>query len=188
MAALDRLAAVIERARGLVTHPPLTARKFLFDHFEPFFFELTAVHREYLGFFDEILALMQSAAESPGAVRLELNRRREACAPLQERIQALTRELKQAAAVGGNPGRDPFTELIRKINWYFHLGVGGIKEARFLMSGRTSLFEVLGEWRGVGDAGLLEDAQRLRRNLVSQWATLCTSYTQVKLSFLKAAS
>jgi hypothetical protein len=187
LAAIDRLAAVVQRARGLVGQPRSGARKFLFEQFEPFFFELTAVHRVVLGLFDEALALMESPASAAETARRELDRRCAACAPAQEQVRALTRELKQAAEEGG-AGRDPFTELIRKINWYFHLGVGGIRESRFLMSGRTSLFEVLGNWQGAGDAAALEDVRRLRKNLVSQWATLCTSYTRVKLAFLKAAS
>jgi hypothetical protein len=181
MTAADRAIKVLDRALALVQNPREDARKFLFEHFEPFFFELTALNRDYLAVFDEVIAEM----ERPAPRANKLGSYRHVLQPAQEKVRVLSRTLAQVKPSAGG-GRDPFTDLLRKINWYIHLGVGGIAEARMLSKGASSLCDLLGDWPKTDDPRpLVEEARRLRRNLVSQWATLCTSYTQVKLACLK---
>ena len=152
------------------------------------FISLTAIHRDYLKVFDRAIALMEAAEHTPDAAFGELQQMLADFLPVRQKVHLLTSELKQSMKQADTDIKDPFSDLIRKINWYFHMGFGGIAKSRLMMTSYSCLYDILQDWRGdFTDYNLLEEARKLRNQLVSHWSTLCTSYTRVKLVYLQSS-
>ncbi|MFH1985587.1 MAG: hypothetical protein ABIL58_27440 [Pseudomonadota bacterium] len=180
-------ASAIDRAIDIVKSERRPGRQFLFQQVEPLFFSLTAIHRDYLKVFDRAILLMEAAEHTPDAAYNELQQMIADFLPVRQKVHLLTYELKQSMKKSDADVKDPFSDLIRKINWYFHMGFGGIAKSRLMMANYSCLYDILQDWRGdFTDYTLLEEARKLRNQLASHWSTLCTSYTRVKLSYLKS--
>lgn len=184
---LQLSASAIDRAIDIVRGQHLPGRRFLFDQVEPLFFALTAIHGDYLKVFDRAVLLMEAAEHTPDAAFNELQQMLADFLPVRQKVHVLTYELKQSMKQVDKEIKDPFSDLIRKINWYFHMGFGGIAKSRLMMASYSCLYDILQDWRGdFTDHTLLEEVRKLRNQLVSHWSTLCTSYTRVKLAYLQS--
>ena len=186
---LQQTASAIDLAIDIVRNRRRPGRQFLFDRVEPLFFSLTAAHRDYLRVFDRAIVLMEASEQTPDAAFDELQQMIANFLPMRQKVHLLTYELKQFMKTADVDLKDPFTDMIRKINWYFHMGFGGIAKSRLMMANYSCLHDILQDWRGdFTDYTLLDEARKLRNQLVSHWATLCTSYTRVKLAYLALSS
>jgi len=182
---LQQTATAIDRAIDVVKNRPQPGRRSLFDDVEPLFFSITALHRDYLKVFDRAIDLMEASEDTPDASFKGLQQMIADFLPVRQKVNMLTHELKQSVRQADVDFNDPFSDLIRKINWYFHMGYGGIAKSRLMMDSYSSLYDILQDWRGdFPDYTLLEEARKLKNQLVIHWAALCTSYTRVKLTYL----
>jgi hypothetical protein len=182
---LEHVEKAIDRAISVVQEDTRPGRKFLFERVEPLFFALTQIHKDYLKEFDRAIGLMEASEDSPEAVYKVLQQISADFLPIRQKVNVLTTKLKAVVDKEGFPPKDPFADLIRVINWYFHMGFGGIAKSRLKMASYNCLYDVLQDWRGdFPDYALLEEARKIRSGLVNHWATVCTSYTRVKLDYL----
>lgn len=178
----------LDRAITVLEHPSGTGNEYLFGHIEPLFFLLTRHHPVYVRLFDRAIEMMKSAEDEPETAFAGIQTLLSELTPGRERVYRLTGVLKSTDS-------DPKTESIksaapwiRKINWYFYLGFGGIVRSRLRMGSHTCLYDILQDWRGdFVDYVLLEETEKLRSSLRTQWITLCTTYTQIKLELLRNA-
>ena len=180
------LISAIDMAVELVRDNPEPGSRPLFNQVEPLFFELTKTHSAYIHTFDDVIVLMQMPEESVENTYDEIQAIKTSLEPVRIKVNVLTEALKQAFKPGKTNAKDPLADFLRKVNWYFHIGAGGISKFRLKVSSYTCLYDILSDWKaGFTDYALLSETTNLRGNLVRHWATLCTSYTKVKLSYLK---
>lgn len=182
---LQQSASAIDLAIDVVKSRHRQGRQFLFQQVEPLFFSLAAAHRDYIAVFDRAIMLMEASEHTPDTAFNEMQRMIADFLPLRQKVHLLTYELKQFTKTPRMDLKDPFNDLIRKINWYFHMGFGGIARSRLMMGNHSCLHDILQDWRGdFTDYTLLEEAKKLKTQLSAHWKTLCTSYTRVKLAYL----
>ena len=180
------LIPAIDMAVELVTNTPEPGNSPLFSQVEPLFFELTRTNSAYLRTFEDVIVLMQMAEGSAENTHDEIQAIRTSFEPVRLKINVLTEALKQAFEPENPNTKDPLADFLRQVNWYFHIGAGGISRFRLKVGSYTCLYDILSDWQaGSADFALLSEAHILRGSLVRHWSTLCTSYTRVKLSYLK---
>ncbi len=180
------LISAIDQAVDIVRKNPTPGIKPLFDQVEPLFFQLTGTHRAYLHTFDDVIVLMQLPEEAIENTYDEIQAIKTSLEPVRIKVNVLTEALKQSYTPGKANAKDPLADLMRKVNWYFHIGAGGISKFRLKVSSYTCLYDILSDWRaGFTDYALLSEATNLRGNLIRHWSTLCISYTKVKLLYLR---
>jgi len=179
------LISAIDMAVELVRNHPEPGSRPLFNQVEPLFFELTKTHSAYIRTFDDVIVLMQMPEESIDNTYDEIQAIKTSLEPVRIKVNVLTEALKQAFKPGKANTKDPLADFLIKVNWYFHIGAGGISKFRLKVSSYTCLYDILSDWKaGFTDYALLSETTNLRGNLIRHWSTLCTSYTNVKLSYL----
>ena len=180
------LISAIDIAVELVRNTPEPGNSPLFNQVEPLFFQLAKTHSAYIHTFDDVIVLMQMPEASVENTYDEIQAIKTSFEPARIKVNVLTEALKQAFKPGKTNAKDPLADFLRKVNWYFHIGAGGISKSRLKVSSYTCLYDILSDWKaGFTDYALLSEATNLRGNLIRHWSTLCTSYTKVKLFYLK---
>ena len=180
------LIPAIDMAVELVRNIPEPGNRPLFHQVEPLFFKLTSTHSAYIHTFEDVIILMQMPEESVENTYAEIQAIKTSFEPVRMKVHVLTEALQQAFKPGKTHAKEPLADFLRKVNWYFHIGAGGISKSRLKVGSYTCLYDVMADWKaGFTDYALLSEATNLQGNLVRHWSTLCTSYTQVKLSYLK---
>ena len=180
------LISAIDMAVELVRNSPEPGSATLFNQVEPLFFELTRRHSAYIRTFDDVIVLMQMSEASVENTYADIQAIKTSLEPVRIKVNVLTEALKQAFQPGKTNSKDPLADFLRKINWYFHIGAGGISKFRLKVSSYTSLYDILSDWKaGFTDYALLSETRTLRGSLIKHWSSLCTSYTRVKLLYLK---
>jgi len=180
------LILAIDMAVALVRSHPEPGTGPLFDQIEPLFFELAKTHTAYIHTFDDVIVLMQLPEESIENTYDEIQAVKASLEPIRIKVNVLTEALKQSFKPSKSNAKDPLADFLRKVNWYFHIGAGGISKFRLKVSSYTCLYDILSDWKaGFTDYALLSETTNLRGNLIRHWATLCTSYTKVKSFYLR---
>ena len=179
------LISAIDMAVELVRNTPEPGNSPLFNQVEPLFFQLAQTHSAYIHTFDDVIVLMQMPEASAENTYEEIQAIKTSFEPVRIKVNVLTEALKQAFKPGKTNAKDPLADFLRKVNWYFHIGSGGISKYRLKVSSYTCLYDILTDWKaGFTDYALLPEVTKLRGNLIRHWSTLCTSYTHVKSAYL----